>query len=240
MNVFNEEAETFAEYWTDFSAPARVAVADAIGLGAGVRVLDVGCGSGAFCALALERGARASGIDAAPAMIALAGRNAPRADLCVGPLERLPWADGAFDALTSFNSIQFAEDPVAALREWMRVTRPGGTIAVSVWGPRDECEYDAVEDVIRTTKPGPRSCERLVETVEAAGLTLLAHESVSVPLEVPDRDRLERTLAFDARAADMPEADALAALLAAAEPFRRADGSYRFENVFRYAITRRP
>ena len=60
MNLWNEEAETFAEHWTAFSAPARLAVADALALGAGHRVLDAGCGSGPFCALALARGARVS------------------------------------------------------------------------------------------------------------------------------------------------------------------------------------
>jgi len=240
MNLWNEEAETFAEHWTAFSAPARLAVADALGLGAGDRVLDAGCGSGPFCALALARGARVSGIDAAPAMIALAGRHAPDADLCVGPLDRLPWADGTFDAVTGFNSLQFADDPVAALREWARVTRPGGAIAVCVWGPRAECQYDSFLDVIRPAPPKPRFCERLVETIDAAGLTMRAHESVSVPFEVPDRERLEQALAFDARGADMPEAEALTAMLDAAEAFRRPDGSYRFENTFRYAISGQP
>jgi 2-polyprenyl-3-methyl-5-hydroxy-6-metoxy-1,4-benzoquinol methylase len=92
MNVWNVEAATFAEHWSSLADPARRAIADALALGPGVRVLDVGCGSGDFCAQALARGARVSGIDAAPAMIEIASRRARRADLCVGAMERLPWA----------------------------------------------------------------------------------------------------------------------------------------------------
>jgi SAM-dependent methyltransferase len=240
MNLWNEEAATFAEHWSGLAAPAQRAVADALGVGDRTRLLDVGCGSGHFCALAAARGARVSGIDGAPAMIAIASRTAPTADLCVGPLDRLPWGEATFDAVTGFNCLQFADDPVDGLREWARVTRPGGAIAVCVWGPREECELDLVEGVVRTEPPPARFCERLLETVEAAGLTVRAHESVQVPFEVPDRARLELALGFEARGADMPEAEALTLMVEAAEPFRRADGSYRFENTFVYALSSTP
>src|SRR5262245_46176408 len=124
MNLWNDEAAVFAEHWSAFAAPAQHAVADALQLGDGMRVLDVGCGAGRFCALAASRGARVSGLDGAAAMIAIASRTAPGADLCVGPLDRLPWPDATFDAVTGFNSLQFASDPVTALRDWSRVTRP--------------------------------------------------------------------------------------------------------------------
>ena len=65
-------------------------IADALDIGAATRVLDVGCGSGDFCALALDRGATVSGIDASPAMIEIARRRAPGADLRVNAMERLP------------------------------------------------------------------------------------------------------------------------------------------------------
>src|SRR3954471_19882556 len=228
MNVWNEEAATFAEHWAGMAGPAQRAVADALGISDTTRLLDVGCGSGLFCALAAGRGAQVSGIDGASAMIEIASRTAPTADLCVGPLARLPWGEARFDAVTGFNCLQFADDPAQALREWARVTRPGGTIAVCMWGPREECELDVFEAVLRTAPPSPRFCERLLETLADTGLTAHAHESVSVPYEVPDRHRLEPALAFIARGADIPEAEALALLMDAAEPFRRAGGSYRF------------
>ena len=240
MNLWNDEAATFDEHWSEFSAPARRVVADALGLGAGTRVLDVGCGSGRFCALALDRGARVSGIDGAAAMIALAGRNAPGADLCVGPLEALPWADASFDAVTSINSLQFADDPVTALREWVRVTRPGGAIAICVWGPHEECELEALETPLRTEPWGPRFCERMLDVIEDAGLELRAHGPVSVPFEVPDFEALMAAMRFDARGYGVPEAEARERIAPAAERFKRPDGAYRLENQFRYAISGRP
>ena len=241
MDVWNEEAAAFAEHWAQLAQPARHAIAEALELGAGVRVLDVGCGSGDFCALALARGASASGIDGAPAMIEIARRRARAADLRVGGLQRLPWEDGCFDAVTGFNSLQFADDPVSALGEWARVLRPGGSLAISVWGPREQCEVDVVESALRdlagAPAPGPRLCERLTAITEGAGLELLAHETVSVPFEVPDAERLDLAMQFDARGYGVEEAVAREAILAAAAPFRRRDGSYRFENVFRYVIT---
>jgi SAM-dependent methyltransferase len=238
MNVWNEEAAVFAEHWAPLAGPARHAIADELALRPGMRVLDVGCGSGDFCALALARGADASGIDAAPAMLEIARRRAPEADLRVGAMDALPWEDGTFDAVTGFNSLQFADDPVATLREWTRV---GGSVAACVWGPREECEVNVVESALRALAEAPeppaRFCERLAAVAEDAGLALRAHETVSVPFEVPDEERLLLAFLFDARAYGAEERAAREVILAAAAPFRRRDGSYRFENAFRYAIS---
>ncbi len=67
-------------------------------------------------------------------MIALARAAVPGADLRVGTLERLPWADAAFDVVTGFNAFQFAPDIVAAFAEAARVTRPGGGSPSCNWG----------------------------------------------------------------------------------------------------------
>jgi SAM-dependent methyltransferase len=238
MNVWNQEAAIFDEYWAPLAGPARDAIADRLELGAGMRVLDVGCGSGDFCALALARGASASGIDAAPAMLEIARRRAPEADLRVGAMDALPWEDGTFDAVTGFNVLQFADDPVSALREWARV---GGALAVCVWGPREECEVNVVESALRelagAPEPPARFCERLADVVGDAGLELRAYDSVSVPYEVRDEEHLLEAFLFDARAYGAEETAAREVIIAAATPFRRRDGSYRFENAFRYVLS---
>src|SRR3954469_12490937 len=110
-------ARAWAEHWARLSGPARLAVADAVGLGPGVRVLDAGCGTGEFCALALARGAQVSGIDVAEGMLALARERAPEADLRVGDIRHLPWADDAFDVVTAFNVVQFTDDVPATIAE---------------------------------------------------------------------------------------------------------------------------
>jgi len=242
MIDWDADSAHFAEHWSRLAAPARHAVADALSLAAGMRVLDVGCGSGDFCALALSRGAAASGIDAAPGMIEIARERAPAAELRVGEMQRLPYGDGEFDAVTGFNSLQFADDPAAALREWMRV---GRTLAVCAWAERERCEVDVVEAALRElggAEAGAPFGPRIEGVARGAGLEVVAVDDVSVPYEVSDQAELELAFLFDARgygAIDAAgEAASRAAIVAAAAPFRRPDGSYRFENVFRYVISR--
>ena len=241
MIEWDDEAGHFGTHWARLADPARHAIAQAVEL-RDARVLDVGCGNGDFCALAIERGAQASGIDAAPAMIATAKERAPDADLRVGEMDALPYADGAFDLVTGFNSLQFSDDPVKALQEWMRV---GRTIAVCAWAERERCEVDVVEAKLRElggANAGDPFGPRLEAVAREAGLTVTTAADVAVPYEVADQEELELAFLLDARGYGtleaVGEAGSRAAITAAAAPFRRGDGSYRFKNVFRYIIGR--
>jgi ubiquinone/menaquinone biosynthesis C-methylase UbiE len=70
--------------------------------------------------LAAKRGATVAGLDAAEGLIAVARERNPEADIRLGDLENLPFADGSFTAATSFNAVQYADDPRRALRELAR------------------------------------------------------------------------------------------------------------------------
>jgi SAM-dependent methyltransferase len=94
-------------------------------------VLDAGCGAGAFAALAVERGHRVAGVDAAPELIRLARTRLPGADLRVGDLEALPFADQSFACTTAINSVPYASRPRRALAELARVTARGGRVLVT-------------------------------------------------------------------------------------------------------------
>lgn len=220
-------ADAWVEHWVRLAEPARHAVADAAGVGAGVRVLDVGCGTGEFCALAAERGAEVAGIDAAEGMVAIARRRLPGTDLRVGPMEALPWPDDTFDVVTAFNAFQFAATFEGAAAEAARVTRPGGTVAVCNWGePGDLAAVYAALAPDPDDDPSPAA--RLEDRV---GLPVITAADVDVPYESPDLATLERAI-VDGAGFDAPRE----AIAAAAAAFRRADGSYRFENRFRYVI----
>ncbi len=99
-------------------------------------MLDVATGTaGVALALVRRTQARVTGIDVTPAMlgrgrerIARAGA-ADRIRLVAGQAERLPFPDGAFDALTFTYLLRYVADPAATLRELARVVAPGGTIA---------------------------------------------------------------------------------------------------------------
>jgi SAM-dependent methyltransferase len=240
---WSARAAGWAEVWAGLAEPAREAVADAAGIGPGMRVLDVGCGSGELCELAAGRGAEVAGIDAAEGMIAIARRRLPDADLRVGPMEQLPWEDGRFDLVTAFNALQFAADFDAALAEAARVVRRGGSVAVCNWGRMEDRELFAVMAPLRDgpSRAGPTIGDPgvLEEHARRAGLEPRRAGEVDVPFEAPDRETLERAFLIDA-AGDalerLGEAEVRRRVAEAAAPFRRRDGSYRFENRFRYVI----
>ena len=99
--------------------------------------LDVGCGTGAFTAVILDRAAPASitAIDPSPAQVAFAkGRTAdPRAKFQVADALALPFADGTFDVVCAALVLNFVRDPSVALGEMRRVARPGALVAAYVW-----------------------------------------------------------------------------------------------------------
>ena len=100
------------------------------------RVLDVATGTaGVALSLAERTPAEVTGVDLTEAMlrvgrdrVAARGR-ADRVRLLCGRAEQLPFADGAFDALTFTYLLRYVADPAATLRELARVVRPGGTVS---------------------------------------------------------------------------------------------------------------
>ena len=120
----------------DQQLPTYEAALARVGLQPGQRVLDVGCGAGAFLRLVAERGAVPYGLDASEALLALARDATARRRPALGDMEALPYADDAFDLVTGFTSFFFANDIVAALREAGRVAKPGAAVVITGLGPR--------------------------------------------------------------------------------------------------------
>lgn len=110
---------------------------------AGLRWLDVGCGTGALSAAILDHCAPHSVAGAEPSegFLQLAAQNlAGRARLLAGNAAAIPLEDGACDVLVSGLVLNFVPDLPAALSEMQRVTAPGGTIAAYVWDYADGME----------------------------------------------------------------------------------------------------
>jgi demethylmenaquinone methyltransferase/2-methoxy-6-polyprenyl-1,4-benzoquinol methylase len=111
----------------------RTEAIDLLDLQADDRVLDVGCGTGFATEGLLERTERVHGLDQSRHQLERAwakfGKN-DRVRFYRGDAERLPFGDDAFDAVWSSGSIEYWPDPVAALREFRRVVRPGGGVLV--------------------------------------------------------------------------------------------------------------
>jgi SAM-dependent methyltransferase len=117
------------EQWTD----VVLEVAD---VGAGHRVLDVGCGTGVLARAAHARvGAHGhvAGLDPNDGMLTVARRAEPDIEWHTGLAERLPYPDNSFDRTVSQFALMFFTDPDAAFAEVSRVTRPDGRVAIAVW-----------------------------------------------------------------------------------------------------------
>ena len=117
-------------------APWAVRLADAVGIAPGERVLDVACGTGAATLEAARRtapGGRVTGVDLTPEMLEVARRRLPDVELVEAGAESLPLPDSSFDVVLCQFGLMFFEDRARALREMLRVLRPGGRIGVSVW-----------------------------------------------------------------------------------------------------------
>src|SRR5262249_19531548 len=89
--LWGARAEDWSRLQERCVAPAYEAVLARLSVGAGMQVLDVGCGAGMAAARMAERGARVAGIDAAEALIAVARSRVPAAEFHVGDMEELPF-----------------------------------------------------------------------------------------------------------------------------------------------------
>jgi SAM-dependent methyltransferase len=215
-------------------------------------VLDIGCGAGAFLRMVDERGGEPHGIDASDALIAFARTRLPDADLRVGEMESLPWDDGTFDLVTGFNSFFFANDMVAALREAGRVAKPRAPVVIQVWGAHERCDLEAMKQIARPFLP-PRPPDAppdpdlsvpgaLEGLATRAGLSPESAFDTTWELEYPDAETLGRAMVAVAGLAVLAgperEEELKTAIVEGLAPYRRADGSYRLSNEFRFLIAR--
>jgi SAM-dependent methyltransferase len=110
-----------------------------LGLKPGDQVLDVACGTGNLALPAARAGARVTGIDIAPALVVQLAARAAAEGLTLeareGDAEALPFADDSFDTVVTMFGAMFAAHPQQAANELLRVTRPGGRIAMANWTP---------------------------------------------------------------------------------------------------------
>ncbi len=235
----------------DRQIPTYEAALERTGLEPGWRVLDVGCGVGAFLRLVAGRGAAPHGIDAAEALVAFARGRLPDADLRVGEMEELPWDDGSFDLVTGFNSFFFANDMTAALREAGRVAKRGAPVVIQVWGAHERCDLEAMKQIARPFLP-PRPPDAppdpdfsqpgaLRDLAIEAGLAPETEFATTWALEYPDAETLGRAMVAVAGLAVLAgdrEDELRDAIVDGLAPYRTADGGYRLANEYRILVAR--
>jgi len=125
-------ATEWAYLFEPYALPANQLVFDRLGVGAGTRHLDVACGSGFAANIAHRRGATVSGLDASEELIDIARARTPDGDFRVGDMFALPFGDGAFDTVTSFNGIWNGCDD--ALDQARAALTDDGLLGLTYWG----------------------------------------------------------------------------------------------------------
>jgi SAM-dependent methyltransferase len=258
MGTAQMQGELWGARPKDWSTLQEVAFAalydaafDAANVGRGTRLLDVGCGAGLALEMAIGRGAEVSGLDAAAPLAEVARSRSPSADIRVGEMEELPFADGSFDVVTGFNSFQYAADPVSALAEARRVARDKGKVVIAIWGMAEQCEMAGYIAALGGLMPPPPpgapgpfalSAPGALESLAVkAGLD--PKRSASAPVEFTFADE---TTAVRGLLAPGPATRAIShsgeeavrkGVAEAIAPYRKDDGSYFMRNEFRYLIT---
>lgn len=155
-------------------------------------VLDIGTGTGTAAALSRGDGRRVVGLDAAEGMLAIARAEVEGVTFVNHDFADLPFDVASFDAVLSVHALLFAEDQVAALRAWRRVTRPGGRLSLSVPGPDDvtpRAIYGAVyaEHGLEQVGGSYPTTDALAESGRQAGWDVTAVETDrSVAIRLPD------------------------------------------------------
>src|SRR5262249_22421198 len=113
-DLWSARAQDWADVQELTQRPLYTSIPQEVMPGSHVNLLDVGCGSGLFPAMAAAA-SRVSGLDAAGALLAIAKRRTPQADFRVGEMETLPYDSRTFDLVTGINSFQFAAHPLNAI-----------------------------------------------------------------------------------------------------------------------------
>jgi SAM-dependent methyltransferase len=223
-----------------------------VGISAGDRVLDLGCGSGVFLRAAAERGAQTFGLDASEALIEIARERVPDADLRVGDMQFLPYEDDFFDLVTGFNSFFFAADMTAAVRDAGRVSKPGAPVVIQVWGAPERCDLTAMKGALVPFMPTPEPdappapaywrAGVLEQIATEAGLTPETSFDTRWAFEFADEDALGRGMlapgGVDRAARAHGEATVRTAIVDALAPCRTPSGGYRLENEWHYLVAR--
>jgi demethylmenaquinone methyltransferase/2-methoxy-6-polyprenyl-1,4-benzoquinol methylase len=154
----------------------RTAVADALGLQAGQRVLDLAAGTGTSSEPFADAGVQTVPCDFSLGMLKVGRARRPDLPFVAGDGTRLPFADASFDAVTISFGLRNVVDTDAALAELLRVTRPGGRLVVCefsrpVWAPwrtvYTEYLMRALPAVAKAVSSNPDAYVYLAESIRA-------------------------------------------------------------------------
>ncbi|GIJ23739.1 class I SAM-dependent methyltransferase [Micromonospora lutea] len=208
--VFEEAAPSYDRTGVSFFGPFGAELVRQADLRPGERVLDVGCGRGAVlfpAAHAVGPTGHVTGIDLAPAMIALTAEDVARAgldhvDVRVDDAQQPDFPPRSFDAVLAGLVVFLLPEPQQALRAYARLVRPSGRVVISTFGVQDPAFVAATDALAahlpteepRPTRPaGPFADEQAITaTMTGAGLAVTSIVEHRVESRFDDADHWMR------------------------------------------------
>jgi SAM-dependent methyltransferase len=187
-----------------WSRPVAEAILAWLGLPTGLTWLDVGCGTGALTEVILEAAdpLELLGVDPSADFLATAAAQItdPRVRFAIGDARALPVPDDTYHVVIAGLVLHFVPDPPSAIREMMRATRRGGTVAAYVWDSAGERQFTrplwqaatALDPAAATQDPSLQCTvcdpEPLAALFAGAGLQAVTVQAVVVPTVFRDFD----------------------------------------------------
>lgn len=246
---FSETAAAYAETMAPSLRPIAAEVVRRARLESGQRVIDIGTGTGIAAAAARGDARTVIGVDAAPGMLDIARREVVGTDFREMDFGALTFDDSAFDVAMAAHSLLFAADPAMVLREWLRVTRPGGRLSLSVPGPEDVTPIAIYRDIydrfgIDTSSRYPTPATLRAFAVEAGWVDVETDADPSTAIRLADATAFRTWREIGSRGAATadftPEQHrALTDEMLAATP-RAPDGTYVIPFGALFLTARRP
>ena len=189
--AFHERASGYEATVGRALVPVAAQVVHNAALRPGELLLDVGTGTGNTLVAAAGDNRSLVGLDAAPAMLAIARQRLPDASLVAADFAAMPFPDGRFDVVVSSHALLFADDRIAVLREMRRVTRSGGRLSLSVPGPMEATYTPGYAPIyerygIATVGHYPTAEELAAWAAEAGWAEVEVSADPSVVINLPD------------------------------------------------------
>ena len=190
--IFSGSGDAYDRFMGRYSTQLAPAFADLAGVAAGMRVLDVGAGTGALTEELTGRvgAANVAAAEPSPDYVQVLRERFPGVAVEQVPADDLPWEDGAFDAALAQLVVVFIDDAPAAFRELARVTKPGGVVATTMWEVEGMDMMNALNEVRREFRPGSfapstqyRDETSLRELFEQCGLRDVETTTLEVAVE---------------------------------------------------------
>ena len=254
-------APAYDNAWSSQLRPAHDVLLKMTSLKPGMRVLEIACGTGLVTmrvAEAVMPGGSVFATDIASEMVARTANQAfskgfDNIEAARMEAEELTLDDDSFDVAICALGLMYIPDPVRALEEMCRVVRPGGIVAVTVWGERRNCGWADIFPIVDAQVKSAvcplffsmGSPNTLAAAMESAGLGQIEQTRQAVDMLFPDDGSLLHAqidggavaLAAKRFSCEIRE-EVDSAFLASVSDYQQTDGSYTIPGEFVSAVGR--